>query len=139
MAFILPTDYDTVINSDELNVLTEGNNVTLLQAESMAINKIKHQLSSKFDTDAIFNAQGDARDLTIVEYTIYYTLYMLYTKIAKVKVPSDRYVQYKEAKDFFKAASEGTIQTNLPSKIATEIDDFIDFKFESDNPYETTY
>lgn len=137
--FITDEDYNSIIDSQELIVITDNSLSTRQLAESQAISKIKHLLSGKFDTDAIFDAVGDDRDITVVEYTIYYTLYILFTKIAKVKVPADRYAQYREASDFFKAVGSDLIQSNLPRKTATADNDFIDFKFGSDTPYTTTY
>lgn len=138
MAFLTITDYEAIIETSELNVLTGNSDVTRLKAETMAINKVKHLIGTKYDIDVIFDEDGE-RDETVIEYVIYYALYILFTKIAKVKVPADRYAQYREASDFFKSVANDTIQTNLPRKAATDDNDFIDFKFSSNVPYETNY
>lgn len=139
MAFIETNDYTPIIKTDELNVITGSSVTTRQTAESMAINKIKHRLSKNYDVDAIFGATGSSRDLTIVEYTIYYTLYILYTSIARAKVPDDRFAQYQEAERFFKAVAEDKISTNLPRKTATDTEDYIDFNFGSDTQYSVVY
>jgi hypothetical protein len=114
--FIEETDYATYINIEELAVITGGNPNIRRQAEKQAISKIKHLLSRQYDVEEIFSQTGTNRDATIVEYTIYFTLYILFGRIAKEKVPDDRYMQYKEAKDFFELLASDKINSNLPRK-----------------------
>lgn len=114
--FIQDEDYNTYINAEELEVITSGDLNIRRQAEKQAINKIKHLLSRQYDTDFIFSQTGTNRDATIVEYTIYFTLYILFGRIAKEKVPDDRYMQYKEAKDFFELLASDKINSHLPRK-----------------------
>lgn len=140
MSFLTTDDYAPIVTTAELNAIT-GNSATDRQkAEAMAINKIKHTLSRKFDTAAIFDAVGAARDVTVVEYTIYYTLYILYTRLSKSKVPDDRFAQYNEASKFFKALSSDQINSTLP-RVADGSDssDGIGFRFESSDAYGTFY
>jgi hypothetical protein len=114
--FIQDSDYLPFINTEELSVLTAGDINLRRQAERQAIVKISHLLSRQYDTDYIFSQVGTNRDATIVEYTIYFTLYILYGRIAKEKVPDDRYAQYKEAKDFFELLASDKINSHLPRK-----------------------
>jgi len=114
--FIHEADYITYINTEELAVITGGDPNIRRQAEKQAISKIKHLLSRQYDVEDIFSQTGSNRDATIVEYTIYFTLYILFGRIAKEKVPDDRYLQYKEAKDFFGLLSSDKINSSLPRK-----------------------
>jgi len=114
--FIQDSDYLPFISTEELSVLTAGDINLRRQAERQAITKISHLLSRQYDTDYIFSQVGTNRDATIVEYTIYFTLYILYGRIAKEKVPDDRYAQYKEAKDFFELLAADKINSHLPRK-----------------------
>lgn len=134
--FIQKSDYFTYISEEELDVIS-GNDLNRQKAEKSAITKISHVLSRQFDTETIFNKEGDDRDTTILEYTIYYALYILFGKIAKSKVPDDRYAQYMEAKDFFQAASKDEINTNLPRKqtILGDKEGSPSIRFGSDSKY----
>ena len=114
--FIQDSDYSDIINNEELAVITANNPNNRKSAETKAISKISHVLSRQYDTNAIFSAQGADRDATIIEYVIYYTLYILFGRIAKDKVPADRYEQYAEAREFFRMCAEDDINTNLPRK-----------------------
>ena len=56
-------------------------------------------------------------NVTLVEYTLYFTLYILYGRVAKRAVPEDRYMQYKEARDFFKDVQQDLVTPGWPLKI----------------------
>lgn len=111
--FLEKRDYKQFIGSDELETITtddEGeltNDEIREQAEDTAQSKIEKWIGEVHDTELIYNTRGDERDKTMIEYTIYFTLYILYTKGSKKNVPEDRYDQYKEAFDMFKAVFEG--------------------------------
>jgi hypothetical protein len=124
-AFVFDSDYEDIIGTEELEVITAGDTANLRQAERKATAKIKKYLLRKYDVDALFLAineadagdeENDTRDITLVEYTIYFTLYILFTKIAKRNVPEDRYEQYKEARDFFKDVQQDMITPGWPLK-----------------------
>jgi hypothetical protein len=125
-AFVFDSDYEDIIGAEELEVITDGDTANLRQAERKATAKIKKYLLRKYDVDALFMAineadagdeENDTRDITLVEYTIYFTLYILFTKIAKRNVPEDRYEQYKEARDFFKDVQQDMITPGWPLKV----------------------
>lgn len=107
--FIHTADYEPIIDTEELEVITGGDVAVRQQAENKAVEKARKFLLRQYDVDDLFTAideadvgtASDTRDLTLVEYSIYFTLYILYTRIAKRNVPEDRYEQYKEARQFF--------------------------------------
>jgi hypothetical protein len=125
IGFVFDSDYEDIISSEELEVVTDSDNEKLRQAERKATEKIKKYLLRKYDVDTLFTAineedagtENDTRDITLVEYTIYFTLYMLFTRIAKRNVPEDRYEQYKEARDFFKDVQMDMITPGWPLKM----------------------
>lgn len=112
--FLKAEDFEALLTAGEFETLTGGNEATWRTAEAMAVSKIKHMIGARYDTDAMFTAQAAERDPTLVEYTAYFTLYILYTRIAKQKVPDDRYEQYREARDFFNALARGEITCRFP-------------------------
>lgn len=122
LKFIHTADYADIIDSEELDVITGPDLAVLASAERKAVSKVKKYLLRKYDTDALFEAiedadvggEADTRDTTLVEYCIYFTLYILYTRIAKRNVPEDRYEQYKEAREFFKDVQQDMITPGWP-------------------------
>lgn len=118
--FIKLADYATIISDEELEVITAGSSIIRRRAENMAIAKVGKFLNRQYNVDMIFSKIGADRDATILEYTIYFSLYILYSRIAKDKVPDDRFAQYQEAKEFFDALRKDEISTDLPRKVDTE-------------------
>lgn len=122
LKFIHTADYDGIIDSEELDVITGENPSQLADAEKKAISKVKKYLLRKYDVETLFMAvddsvlgtEDDVRDETLVEYCIYFALYILFTKISKRNVPEDRYEQYKEARDFFKDVQQDMITPGWP-------------------------
>jgi hypothetical protein len=121
MAFIELTDYQPIINNEELAVISNNNsNFERETAEKMAMSKIKEMLSRQIDIDYEYAQSGANRNLSLLEYTIYFTLYILYSRIAKAQVPEDRYEQYKEAKEWLKAIQEDKITSTLKRKLSDD-------------------
>lgn len=130
LKFIHAADYADIINAEELNVISGGVPANITSAERKAISKVKKYLLRKYDVDTLFaeiddtdvGTVNDTRDITLVEYCIYFTLYILYTSIAKRNVPEDRYEQYKEAKDFFNDVKLDMITPGWPLLLNDEGD-----------------
>lgn len=132
LQFIHIEDYPDIIDSEELTVITRPTDAEIMngetsdslraKAERKAVSKVKKYLLRKYDVDTLFQAietaevggENDTRDITLVEYCIYFTLYILYTRIAKKNVPEDRYEQYKEARDFFKDVQQDMVTPGWP-------------------------
>ena len=112
--FIELEDYSPIISTEELTVISGNDAIIRKKAEKMAIQKVSKYLARQYDVKTIFEQIGSARDSTILEYTMYFTLYILYSRIAKGKVPDDRYAQYTEAKEFLHALQRDEIDAQLP-------------------------
>ena len=120
--FIQKEDYTPIISDEELAVITGNDAIIRKKAEKMAIQKISKYLARQYDVKTIFEQIGSARDSTILEYTMYFTLYILYSRIAKGKVPDDRYAQYTEAKEFLHALQKDEIDAQLPRLVNNQLE-----------------
>ena len=116
MAFIELEDYSITINEEELDVISGKSTVIREKAEKSAISQIKEILSRTIDVEYEFSKTGESRNQALLTYTIYFTLYILYGRIAKDRVPDDRYDQYKLAKEFFYSVRDDLITTTLKRK-----------------------
>lgn len=119
--YIQIEDYQGIISQEELDVITGSDSIKRQKAEKRAISKIKKWLGRQYNTELLFSQIGDDRDETLVEYTIYLALYILFANISKSKVPDDRYAQYEEAKKFFMACSKGEIESGFPLRKDTDL------------------
>lgn len=144
--FLTKDDYKGIITSDELEVITTDNEGELTneqvrkKTENLAISKITKLIGERHDTNVIFSSTEQDRDDTIIEYTIYYTLYILHGSIAKKNVPEDRYEQYREARDFFKEVFEGN-KTIPGLPLLSEGDNNLNevYRFGGEESYPTGY
>ncbi len=118
MGFITESDYTTLVRSEIKNILLEddASDVKLSSAEEMAITQIKNYLSGRYDTETIFNAQGNDRNSHIVMITLDCTLYHLYTSVIPDQMPAVRSQRYQDAIDWLKMIATGRAEADLPKK-----------------------
>lgn len=120
MTFITDQDYTVLIRDEIKDVLLENYTESKLRnAEQMAIAQIENYLNNKYDTDAIFSAEGSDRNSHIVMLTIDCALYHLYTSNVSKKMPETRANRYQDAIDWLKMIAKGNTTAKLP-KIKNE-------------------
>lgn len=114
---IVREDYKAFISNEELAVITSNDSSIRATAEKSAEATIKTLLDGQYDVDTIFAQIGEARNRTILTWQIYLTLYILYQRIGKDKVPEDRYEQYSSAMEGLKKVAKDKINTTLPRRL----------------------
>ncbi|MCT4640394.1 MAG: DUF1320 domain-containing protein [Bacteroidales bacterium] len=111
MRFIKDSDYSMLILQEIRNLLAaDYNDHKLVQAEITAISQIKNHIATTFDTDKIFDPEGD-RDAYMIMIVIDLALYHLYSSKAKVQMPDHRSLRYEDA---FKFIREDIYKSSLP-------------------------
>lgn len=75
--FINAEDYRVVIGDAALKVVSQSTPENIATAEAEAIEEISSYLRPVYDCNAIFSAEGDARNRLIVMYTADVALYHL--------------------------------------------------------------
>ena len=68
--FINPEDYDASINREILGSLTRDDESIVEICEDRAIAEMRGYLSARYDVDAIFSAEGDARNQLVLMMAI---------------------------------------------------------------------
>lgn len=131
MAFIEVEDYETAINENVLDAITETDDELVNKASRAAIELMKGYLNSRYDVVSIFNETGDNRNPVVLMYGIDIALYNLHSRINPRKIPAFRAERYKTAKEWFMDVSEGII--NPPDLPVPESGDKDYFHFGS-NP-----
>lgn len=99
---------------DENKQFNEDDYVFDVDSNVYTIYRVLQSTQNNTITDAAYFKAEDPRDPTIVEYSIYFTLYILFGSIAKRNVPEDRFEQYNEAKAFFNDIKNDKITPGLP-------------------------
>ncbi len=142
MAFLEVEDYSVLIRKELKNIVEESEfdgieaDVKRLQAEGMAISQIKNSLSGRYDTDAVFSAEGNARNHYIVMISVDLTLYHLYTSVAPNLIPDVRSTRYQDAIDWLKDVRKGDANADLPRWKDEAGEDQFDFRFGSERKNE---
>ena len=77
--FIQPEDYDASIHSEILGRLTRDDAAVVEICEDRAIAEMRGYLSARYDVDAIFSAEGSARNQLVLMMTIDIAVYHLFS------------------------------------------------------------
>ncbi|MCF0121152.1 MAG: DUF1320 family protein [Oscillospiraceae bacterium] len=120
MDFIGTEDYKVVIGEQALKVVSQTDPETRKNAESEAQEEISSYLRPKYDTDAVFAAEGDERNKLIVMYTCDLALYHM-TASQPQKMGADiRKERYERAVKWLEGVQSGKIIPDLPVRTDEE-------------------
>lgn len=130
MAFINDNDYRVVIGEVALKVISQVSEEVRSAAELQAQAEIAAYLNPKYDTDKIFNAQGDdtsseplSRHPLIVMYTCDIALYHMSASLPGKMGTEIRKERYERAIKWLEGVASGRIvPTALPLATVTTAD-----------------
>jgi hypothetical protein len=121
-----PPDPGDTEATEAYEAALEASEAIELSCESMAIAKVRSALYGRYDTDALFDAEGDARKSLLVLHVLNVFVYLLYRRINPRKIPQevkddhdetlawlDRVAGRKESPDF-PAVTDDTENAGLP-------------------------
>lgn len=77
--FINPEDYDASIHREILGSLTRDDESIVEICEDRAIAEMRGYLSARYDVDAIFSAEGDARNQLVLMMAIDIAVYHIFS------------------------------------------------------------
>lgn len=112
--FLTEEDYKVVIGDQALKVISQVSEDNRDNAESEAIEEISGYLRPKYDTEAIFAAEGAERNKLIVMYTCDCALYHMAASLPQkmgIEIRKDR---YERAIKWLEAVQSGKIVPELP-------------------------
>lgn len=115
MAFLTDDDYKSLICDDDLDVVIQSDGATRDKAELMGIEQMKGFLNQRFDTEAIFSAQGDQRNHLVVMYLVDICLYHLYSNLPNRLGLEQRRTRYEDALKWLRDVANGLITPPLPT------------------------
>ncbi len=112
--FITNNDYAVVIGEDALKVLSRASAENRANAEAEAIEEISGYLRPVYDCEAIFAAEGDARNRLIVMRTVDIALYHLVASLPQKMGIEIRKERYERAVEWLEGVRSGKIIPDLP-------------------------
>lgn len=113
--FLTDNDYSVVIGEDALKVLSRASEENRLNAELEAIEEISGYLRPVYDCNAIFSAEGNARNRLIVMRTADIALYHLASSLPQKMGIEIRKERYDLAIKWLEGVQSGNIIPDLPT------------------------
>lgn len=112
--FITEEDYRVVIGDNALKVVSQVSPGNRANAEAEAREEISGYLRPKYDCDALFAAEGDARNRLVVMYTCDIALYHMSASLPQKMGSEIREERYKRAVEWLEGVQAGKIIPDLP-------------------------
>lgn len=112
--FITDNDYAVVIGEDALKVISRASEENRANAELEAIEEIYGYLRPVYDCEAIFSAEGNARNRLIVMRTADIALYHLVASLPQKMGIEIRKERYERAIEWLEGVQSGKIIPDLP-------------------------
>jgi phage gp36-like protein len=112
--FITEEDYKVVIGENALKVITQTSEDNRVNAEQEAIEEMSGYLRPTYDTDAIFSAEGSARNRLIVMYVADIALYHMIASQPQKFGSEVRKERYERAIKWLEGVQSGKIVPDLP-------------------------
>lgn len=118
--FLEKSDYKSLSDADDLEVLQNSDNTQRVQAEETAQEIISGYIRSRYDVVAIFTATGSVRNKMMIMLMIDITLYNLSATIPGRLTSENLQIRFDNAKSFLKDIQNGKMDLNLPAKDAVD-------------------
>ena len=112
--FLNDEDYAVVIGEDSLKVISRASRENRDNAVLEAIEEISGYLRPVYDCEAIFSAEGDARNRLIVMYAADIALYHLVASQPQRMGSEIRKERYERAVRWLEGVQSGRIVPDLP-------------------------
>lgn len=108
-AFINPEDYDASIHAEILDSLLRANKTTLETCEDRAVETVRGYLAARYDTEAIFAAEGEARHPLILMVCLDIAIYHVFCQHNPQKMSEVRLKRYDDALEWLKRVQKGEV------------------------------
>ncbi len=118
--FITPEDYDASIHTDILDRLTRSDESIIEICEDRAISEMRGYLSERYDVDAIFSAEGEARHPLVLMMAIDIAVYHLFSIHNPQKISQVRQDRYDRAIEWLKQVAKRQISVDGAPALDTE-------------------
>ncbi len=114
--FLTNDDYAAFAGRDSLRVLQQNDEENRHTAELAAIDEIKGYIGTRYDADAVFEAQGNDRSKVIMMRVVDIALYHLVSAMPNRMGYEIRETRYKRAIEWLQELQKGNITADLPLK-----------------------
>lgn len=119
--FITTQDYDASIHSEILSRLTRDDASIVEICEDRAIAEMRGYLSARYDVDAIFSAEGSARNQLVLMMAIDITVYHLFCIHNPQKLSQMRKDRYERAVEWLKQVAAFKVAVDGAPKLPDDV------------------
>ncbi len=112
--FITEEDYRVVIGENALKVVSQASQEIRDNAELEACEEIAGYLRPKYDTEAVFSAEGENRNRLVVMYAADIALYHMIAAMPQKMGSEIRKERYERAIKWLEGVQAGKIIPDLP-------------------------
>lgn len=112
--YLTTKDYISIIDADDLDVLSKGNTKQRQSAEGIAQETISGYLRSRYDVDAVFTETDEDRNSVIIMLMVNIAVYHMSGKIAGRVITDDVRQRYDDAMKMLKDIQRGDFAIELP-------------------------
>ena len=119
--FITIKDYDATIHKEILDALTRDDESLIEICEDRAIIDMRGYLSARYDVDAIFAAEGEARNQLVLMMAIDIAVYHLFCIHNPMKLSKMRENRYDRAVEWLKQVAAFKITIDGAPKLPEEV------------------
>lgn len=100
--FITPEDYSASVHKDILDAVTRNDETVIEICEDRAIADMRGFLGTRYDVDALFAAEGTARNQLVLMMAIDITVYHIFSIHNPQKMSQIRKDRYERAMEWLK-------------------------------------
>ena len=118
--FITDEDYKVVIGETALKVVSQASQENRDRAELQACEEIAGYLRTRYDTEAVFAARGDARNRMVVMVATDIALYHMAASQPQKLGSEIRKERYERAIKWLEGVQAGKIIPDLPAPVDEE-------------------
>lgn len=119
MAYILSSDVESIIYSEELDVLQQADEKKFTKAEAATVDYFKGYLRTRYDVDTLFTdyteGDDDERPAALVMKMCQYLLCLLYQTQPDRMIPEHRQDACDKVQEWLEAINDGTIDPGFPT------------------------
>jgi phage gp36-like protein len=115
LAYLTYSDFDLIIQEEDLLAVSGDNPVLLEGAEKQAMEEAASYLRHRYDMPAAFALTGDARNPRLTAVIVDIALYHLHSRLSPHNVPDLRIRRYEDAIEWLHGVSKGLITSLLPT------------------------
>lgn len=118
--FITDNDYSVVVGEEALKVISRASESNRRSAEQEAMEEIAGYLRPEYDCNALFTAEGEARNRLVVMYAVDIALYHMVASMPQKMGIEIRKERYDRAIRWLEGVQAGKIMPDIPKPDADD-------------------